>query len=243
MLSIVGKIKSVVNEFRKIERLQIDQLAELEWAQIYRETIRGRKWLEELGISPGRWAGNYSFLYVITRILIDYKPKKIVEFGLGESSKLISCFVLNELKNSTHLIVEQSVEWIEKFNNSFLVSNNTSIIHLPMTEKIINGFSTNCYEKIEDKINAYSDLYIIDGPFGSEHYSRYDICLLSNKFQQKDEFIIIIDDFNRQGEKDTATDLVEILNEKGIKTYTGIYSGNKSQIVIATEKYHHATSL
>jgi len=237
------RIKSVINEFRSYERLQLEQLAELEWANIYKDTIRGRKWIEELGLSPGRWAGNYSFFYVLTRILSDIKPQNIIEFGLGESSKLISAFVENELKTSNHLIVEQSSEWIEKFKFRFSLSANTSIIHLPMVEKTIKKYTTNGYSEIEKKINESFDLYVIDGPYGSERFSRYDICLLAEKFHPDDEFIIILDDFNRQGEKDTATDLIDKLNKKDIKTYTGIYSGNKSQIIIVTEKHKDAISL
>ena len=243
MLNLIKKIKNLPITIINHEKKKIEQLAELEWAHIYHDTIRGRKWLEELGISPGRWAGNYSFFYVLTRILTDYKPKKIIEFGLGESSKLISTFVDNELKTSTHLIVEQSNEWIETFNSRFTLSSNTSILHLPIIEKIIKQFSVFSYEGINSKINESFDLYIIDGPWGNTHYSRYDICLLAEKFQQNDEFIIILDDFNRQGEKETSKDLIDILNKKGFKIFTASYSGNKSQIVIVTEKYRNATTL
>jgi hypothetical protein len=243
MMGILKKIKNVLTETQNHKRAQLEQLAELEWAHIYKETIRGKKWLEELGISPGRWAGNYSFFYILTRILADYQPKRIIEFGLGESSKLISTFVENELINSTHLIIEQSAEWIEKFNSRFSISPNTNIKHLPLTEKIVKQFPVNCYEGIETCIKDSFDLYIVDGPFGSDHYSRYDICVLAENFKPNADFIIIIDDFNRQGEKETATSLIDILNKKGIKIYTGSYSGNKSQLLIATEIYKYAISL
>lgn len=243
MLNIFKKLKSLIKEFRKYEQQQIEQLSELEWAHIYNDTIRGKKWLEELGISPGRWAGNYSFFYVLARILLDFNPKKIIEFGLGESSKMISSYVVNESTNTTHLILEQSEDWIEKFDLRYSLSTNSKIIHLPMMDKRVNQFSTRGYEGIETKITESFDLYVIDGPYGSEHFSRYDICLLAEKFHPDDEFIIILDDFNRQGEKDTVGDLLMKLNKKGIKTYTGIYSGRRTQIVIVTEKYKHLISL
>jgi hypothetical protein len=243
MLRLIKKAKGILNESRNNKKKQLEQLEELEWAHIYKETIRGRRWLEDLGISPGRWAGNYSFFYVLTRILIDYKPKKIIEFGLGESSKLISTFLENQLVSSKHLIVEQSTEWIEKFNYRFSLSQKTEIIHLPMIERNVKQFSVNSYANIENKINELFDLYIVDGPFGSDRYSRYDICLLADNFKLNDEFIIIIDDFHRQGEKETAMELINKLNKKGIKTYMGLYSGNKAQIIIVTEKYKYATSL
>ena len=38
------------------------------------------------------------------------------------------------------------------------------------------------------------DLYIIDGPFGSSRYSRFDIFSQVEKFQKEDEFILIFYD-------------------------------------------------
>jgi len=243
MWSSIKDIKKVKRASRSYRSVKLGQLFELEWAHVYKETIRGKKWLEDLGISPGRWAGNYSLFYILIRILSDFKPKKILEFGLGESSKLISSFLENELENSTQLIIEQSSEWIENFNSRFSLSARTRILHLPLAEKIIKRHKNYSYREIEKNINEAFDLYIIDGPTGSYRYSRHDICILSERFRAEDDFIVIIDDSNRLGEIDTAKDLVSGLNKKGIKTYSGRYSGNKSQIVIATEKYKYAISL
>ena len=199
--------------------------------------------MKNLAISPGRWAGNYSFLYVLVRILSDYKPKKIIEFGLGESSKIVSSFLNNELQNSTHLIIEQDENWIEAFKSRFNLSKNSELLPLPLEVKMVNGFPVRSYHSIEKKVNGIFDLYIVDGPLYSLNFSRYDICLLAERFILNDEFIIIIDDYNREGEKQTITDLINQLTVKGIETHTGIYGGNKSQIVIATEKYRFATSM
>jgi hypothetical protein len=241
MFRPIKNIKSILIEFFNSDRKQLEQLTELEWAHIYKETIRGRKWLEELGISPGRWAGNYSFLYILTRVLIDYKPSRILEFGLGESSKLISACISNELQSSNHVVLEQSAEWIETFKTRYKLANNTSILHLPLIEISVNNYLVNSFKGIEVVKDSF-ELYIVDGPFGSDRYSRYDICLLAANFSEGDEFIIIIDDYNRIGEKDTANALLEIFQKKGINVVTGVYSGNKSQIIIATERYKYSTT-
>ncbi len=236
MLNAIKKIKNYIKNSNA-------QFAELEWAHIYKETIRGKKWLEELSISPGRWAGNYSFFYVLTRILSDYKPNKIIEFGLGESSKMISTFINNELNNSTHLIIEQSEDWTEKFNSRFTLSKNSTVINLPLSVKRINNFPVNCYEGIEKYKNEFFDLYVIDGPFGSDHFSRFDICNLAEEFKQNQEFIILFDDYNRDGEKETVAHLIEICNKKKIEIHIGEYCGNKNQVVICTEKFKYAATL
>jgi len=261
---ILRKAKQLIIEFREIgEKLEnqnqtilvrnenlkkqnetiISQNAELEWANIYHDTIRDKEWLKNLSISPGRWAANYSLFYILVRILSDYQPINILELGLGESSKVISCFLDNQLKDSNHVVIEQDASWISCFKTRFELSKNSEILHLPIETKIIKEFQVNCYREIEKKINHAFDLYIVDGPFGSTNFSRYDICLLAQNLNQKDEFIIIIDDFHRKGEKETVHDLINQLTVKGIKTFTGNYHGDKEQIVITTEKFRLATSL
>lgn len=244
---MVKKIKSIINEFRMNVRVNNEYLTkqanELEWANIYHDTIKDKEWLKNLAISPGRWAGNYSFFYILVRILSDHKPKKIIEFGLGESSKVISTFLDNELKNSTHIIIEQDQNWIKAFKSRFHLSLNSELLHLPLEIKTIKNYPVNSYTAIKEKVTGVFDLYIIDGPFGSDNFSRYDICTLAEQLKQKDEFIIIIDDYNRTGEIETAKDLINQLTRKGIKIFTGTYSGNKSQIIITTEKYQFITTM
>lgn len=240
---IFNKIKALIGEIRNRDEYQKKLNNELIWAQVFHDTINDKEWLKNLSISPGRWAVDYSFLYVLVRVLNDYKPKKIIEFGLGESSKIVSKFVDNMLLDSKHLILEQNKNWIDLFNERFTLSKNSKVLHLPLIKSEVNGYSVNSYKDIESEVNEIFDLYLIDGPFGSPHYSRYDICKITQSMKATDEFIILIDDYNRVGEKETSTDLINHLNANGVKTYTAIYSGIKSQFVIATEKYQYVTTM
>ncbi|HQN16565.1 MAG TPA: hypothetical protein PLC90_09425 [Bacteroidales bacterium] len=241
--NLIAEFRDRLNDLKATENIIRNLNAELEWADIYHDTIRGKKWLRELSISPGRWAANYSFIYIITRILSDCQPKKIIELGLGESSKIVSKFVENELPDTTHLIVEQSLEWIEVFKSKFKLSSNSTILHLELETNIIKGFPVNTYKDIGNKIDEAFDLYIIDGPFGSSRYSRYDIISLTDKLNNNNEFIIVIDDYNRQGEQDTAQDLTDHLTKKGIEIFSGRFAGDKAQKVIVTKKYQFVLTI
>jgi hypothetical protein len=216
---------------------------EAKWANVYHDSIRDKKWLDDVAIYPGRWAVNYSMLYLLVRILQLYKPEKIIEFGLGESSKLISKFIENELYNSKHLILEENREWTENFISMFTLSHNSNIIHLDPVKKKIKGFNVNCYKDIKEKINETFDLYIIDGPTALRHYSRYDICRLAERLTPEDEFIIIMDDYNRKSEKRSVRDLLRILKKRNITFHTWEYDGSKSQFLIATKKYYYSITL
>lgn len=240
---ILKKIKQFLTRDREFHNIQMSYLAELEWAHIFHDTIKNKKWLLELSVSPGRWACNYSYLYILSRILMDYKPKKILEFGLGESTKLVSCFLDNELINSQHTVVDHSKEWIDVFKNRFTLSQRSKIEHIELENKKIHDFISDSYKNIDNIITDKFDLYIIDGPYGADRFSRYDICFIAEKFLQNDQFIIIFDDYSRIGEQDTVNDLLKILNSKSIKYTKNVYSGYKSQIIIATENYKYATTI
>jgi hypothetical protein len=240
---MLKKIKNLIKENTKFHKANQDTLNELYWANIYHDSIRGKAALENLGLNIGRWAGNYTFFYVLNRILNDYQPQRIIEFGLGESTKFIATHIENYAPDSEHTVIEQDENWKTAFLNRFQVSDKTSIKILPLTTRKINGFETNSYAEIGAKITEKFDLYIVDGPFGSDHYSRYDIVTLAEKLEKGDEFIIIMDDYNRKGEQETTEALAQLFEQKGIVIHKGKYTGLKSVLILATDKYQYIKTL
>lgn len=240
---MINKLKNLLKENRDYQRKQIDLLKELDWANTYHDSIRGKEWLEKLPLNIGRWAGNYSFFYVLHRILNDYKPNSVLEFGLGESTKFITTYLENYLLDSKHLVIEHDANWKKTYLSKNLISLRTNIEICELEKKEIKSFKSNGYKNIESKVKNKYDLYIVDGPFGSSKYSRYDIVKLAEVFTSNDEFIIMLDDYNRKGEQDTAKDLLKSLANKNIQTHTTVFDGAKNLLVIATEKYKYITSI
>lgn len=246
---MIEKIKNLLEEYRKhvaeqkIQNRKLEeQLAELDWANIYHDTIRDKPWLQNLSLSPGRWAAGYPLLYLLTRILRDCRPTRILEFGLGESSKIISLYLQNELTQSNHLILENNALWQNHFEQNFTLGENSCIKVSPLESKTFNDQSYNSYKQIEE-IEGKFDLYLVDGPRGTNRYSRFDIFLLAQRLEKEDEFIIIIDDFNRPGEKETYFELEILFKQKNIVVYVTEYTGKKSTAIFATSKYKWIASL
>ena len=240
---MISKVKAYLKELRDTNRELLLHSKEIEWAHVYHDSIRGIEWIENQPLNIGRWAGNYTFFYLLNRVLHDYKPNKILEFGLGESSKFTSLYLDNYLLTSKHLIIEHSEDWKTNFIRNFNLSSRSEIKICPLIIKNIEGYQSKSYSKLEDVTEEKFDLYIIDGPFGSNNYSRYDIVEFAEKFTKNDEFIILFDDYNRNGEKETVKYLMNLLDKLSIKYYTEIYKGNKDVLVIVTEKYKYVTSL
>jgi len=237
------KIKNLIREHISDQRQILAQTNEVEWAMIYHDSIRGKAFLENLPLNIGRWAGNYSFFYVLNRVLSDFRPLKILDMGLGESSKFISTYLENQLHQSSHTVIEQNSEWITLFKEKFTLTERSTVIYLPLVQKNINSFQVNSYDGLEEQITGIFDLYIVDGPFGSDRFSRFDIIGLLKRLNPQDEFMIIMDDMGRRGEQDTFNEIGKLFKTKGIAYTVGFYEGNKSVAIIASDKYKYATSL
>jgi len=240
---MIRKIKELVRENRRNQKEIISYTRELNWADVYHDSIRGKGWLQELPLNVGRWAGNYAFFYVLNRVLSDYNPEKILELGLGESTKFISSFLKNELHQSHHLVIEEDEKWKELFIKKNKIGNRTKVEVLPISKNKINGIETTVYKNLENFLSSKFELYIVDGPKGTKRFSRSDMIFLAERIEPSDDFLFIIDDYERYGEKESVKELLLIFEKKNIKTYTTVFYSLKQFILIGSEKYIHTRSI
>ncbi|MFT4154026.1 hypothetical protein [Parafilimonas sp.] len=215
---------------------------ELCWAMIFNNTIADSTWLQNKSFSPGRWAAGYSLLYLLYRIYNEIKPKNILEFGLGESSKL-TCQYNDAFSTSRFCIVEHDALWIDFFSVR-VAGIKKHIVLLPIEYTTIDSTEVIRYKNLLDNIGPGKyDMVVIDGPWGSPDYSRYEIIDLVLNDRLAENFIIIMDDYNRTGEKQTIKKLRGILNQKNIPFSEGVYSGIKDVCIICSKAYRFLTSL
>lgn len=237
--SIERKLDVIINENKLISK----KLEELEWANIYHDSIKGRTELNGTHLYPGRWAANYSFLYILIRILYDAKPESVLEFGLGESSKLISTCVDENSYIKNYTILEHDNDWIDLFKSRYDLSMQVKFdLHELGIKKVFNE-DVNSYKNIDHQKFKDFVLYVVDGPFGSNHYSRFDIVEILKYKSKGDEFIVLLDDYNRPGEIETVKCIKELLQDKQINFNTKVFEGVKSQFLIATKGFSFLTSI
>jgi hypothetical protein len=163
-------------------------------------------------------------------------------FGYFDTRYCSKNFAFTKDKLDGHItdyVIDQDI-----FYRKFFIANNSDTFF-----NTINSFGhVQCNHKqniynLESKITNDFDLYIVDGPFGSPRFSRYDIVFLVERFQKDKDFVILFDDTNRVGEKDTLKEILLKLKNKNIKYHVGHYEGNKRVTLICTEKYIYLTSL
>ena len=235
---ILHKFKEVLKEIR-------NQNNELIWAKVWDDTIRNVVWLQELpSISPGRWAVGYNYLYVMTRILIGIKPHSVLDLGLGISSTLISkWFSFANYSDVTYTIVEQDKEWVDFYLKSNSIFDNCDLIVTECIKKDFKGYDCYIYKNFKKLLSGKKYSVIsIDGPWGSNRYSRRDIVELLPDILEKN-FVIIMDDTDRKGENDTIEEIKRILNDRGIAYVLGVYPSISDCTVICSENYKFLCSL
>lgn len=234
---MLSKIKKIVNTI--VENKKLNE--ELLWANVFHDSIKNT-WADKQSFNIGRWAGNYSFFYVLFRILNDYRPKNILEFGLGESTKMITSYIVSNNEYEKHIVIEQDENWKDVYLDNNILLNHSTIKVMPLIQKVHKGIAYDSYENIEALKVPNFDFYLIDGPFGSKSFSRFDIYTVLKENTLLNDFIILFDDYQRAGERQTVDEVLDLLENKNIKVYTKSYTGIKSVFVIATQKYKYATS-
>ncbi len=234
---MIKKIKSLLQENRDLHRKNSARLRELEWANAYHDSIRGEDWINKESLNIGRWASGYGFFFILLRILKDARPKRVLELGLGESSKFISKFAENHDYISKHLIIEHDQSWKDKFLETFILSKYSEVKVCPLVDSNVQGFQNMVYKNFEDVTEGEFDLFLIDGPFGSANFSRYEIISKIEQFNHDTDFIILFDDVHRKGEQETLNKIELIMKEKGLIFHKRILWGNNSTALIVSEKY------
>lgn len=208
--------------------------SEAVWAQIFNNTISESLWLKDKTFSPGRWAVGYPYLYVMYRVLNETRPKRILELGLGQSTRMIAQYAA-AFQDVEHIVVEHDPEWVEFFCNDFPLPKNTKVVMLeremaPYKEaeavRVFKGFQETFHGQKFDFIS-------VDAPLGGDmkQYARIDVLnLIPDGLGEN--FVIMVDDCNRIGETNTVKEIQQRLADYQIGHQTGWYQGEKISVLI-----------
>lgn len=240
---ITDKLEQLTRMVWIVERRVRDN----EWATVFNNTITGSEWLHRVSLSPGRCALAYPGLYALYRSLDEFRPKKILEMGLGQSTRVISAY--SKYFDAGHYIVEHDETWIQFFLDKYGKGEKTEIVCLNRREEIYQGrwiqtkTPIKFYEGFKEKFQGEKfDFVFIDGPQGSQEVSRVDFTeLLPEALEES--FVIMIDDSERHGESATINVICNILQNAGISILIGVYDGIKDTTLIVSSNLRFLLSL
>lgn len=227
------QVEALADTAEKARRQAADSArhaSEAVWAQIFNNTISESLWLKDKTFSPGRWAVGYPYLYVMYRVLNETRPKRILELGLGQSTRMIAQYAA-AFQDVEHIVVEQDKTWTEFFAQNTSLSPRTKIVHLPVVEtNYLDDDRTLVYQDFEELCEGKKfDLVSSDGPAHSQShkYRRVELVKLIPD-HLADSFCIILDDFNVQECKNMWKVAKDTFSQMNIPYSEGIYHGDKA---------------
>ena len=212
------------------------QFKELNFADILHDTIINSTWLRDKSFSLHGWAANYSFIYMLYRILDNAKPHNILEMGMGQTSRLTSQYVAYCNQSATLDIIENDAGWIATYQSQLAQSE-----HIKVHQRELEFFTydkTECrkYKNLQEIVaNHKYDLIIIDGPLGAnQDLPRSNILDIIENHNLADDFIIIFDDAERSGEKRTIASTLKLLEKNHVEYLTFARYGIKTQQIVTS---------
>ena len=220
-------------------------LDELVWATIFSSITSESTWLKNKNFAPGRWAMGYPALYILYRVLNEMQPQSVLELGLGESTRMITQYT-NYHENIRHIVVEHDKDWATFYKKQINMSEHSDLVFLE--QKIIPFRESSNVRVFSDFSEIFKeqsfDFICIDAPWAGDmtNYARVDVLNLMPKILNK-SFVILLDDFDRSGEKHTAQAMEENLKNNGISYAKGVYSGLKKTFMLCSVDNKFFTTL
>lgn len=181
------------------------------------------------GVLIGGWSIGAP-LYVMLNLLLDrHDGLSVIEFGSGQSSRFIKEVAeRHPSKVHRHVVIEHDAKFAQH-----LVDRGVDVCIVPLTE--MHG---GCRYDVQAESLALENpfnVFIVDGPFGSKRLSRNNIFDFIEAKLIPEDFLIIIDDIHRVGERETEMMVMKELRKAGHHPIRRRYRGLKMCTVIASK--------
>ncbi len=197
----------------------------------YLELARRTPWLREVPLaSTGGGTANFSLLFVLLSILREEGVTSVLELGAGHSTRLFAQWA--RATRGTVLSIEHDRAWLERVGFSGI-----RIVHGPLAAAVAAGRHIQWYDAPRPTTRV--DLLLVDGPPAWSRSHRFDrlgiLAWLPDVLA--DEFIIVVDDASRAGERWLVSELQRRLEEAGRRTPHHDVVGWSSQTIFATPRF------
>lgn len=154
----------------------------------------------------GSWAISPAMLYFIWNYLIKHKPKAILEFGSGVSTKMFAAYakrMQHQGQEISVISIDHDEEWLSETRAGLLSSgleDRVDLFHAPLANQVIDGVRVVTYEIPETCLSLLEktqlQLCLIDGPPGT--VGRGGTLPLAVPYLADQAAIILDDAFRKQ---------------------------------------------
>jgi hypothetical protein len=203
-------------------------LAELFYQQVFDSAV-ARSGIAVPPLYPVGSAANASLLYAIFRLADEFPGLAWLELGAGQSTLLIGA--LNRAgRIASALTLEHDPDWASRIGARV----GHEVRAVPLRRAEVQQNSTEIYDFSPDN---RVDIALVDGPVGTSRRSRWG-ALKALEESLADEFVVVFDDAERPGERET---IACFLAAKPVAGHVFVHA-MKSQCLVFTPKYRAVAS-
>jgi hypothetical protein len=217
---------------RRGDPLSLEQLYQVSYFELAART----DWLSELPFSsPRGGTASFSQLYALLNLLRDGRFNRVLELGVGKSTALITQWVQASGGSSVH--VDDDADWLAM---AAAEQARVERIHAPLVATRVEKRDIRWYGC--DRPEGAFDLVLVDGPQAWSRSSRYDRWGVLNWLPGvlADEFVIVLDDTSRRGERRLVHAAQTTLANAGRETKIREIVGANSQTLLVSPGHEAA---
>ncbi len=230
----MGSFRNIfINLHQKYNRRLNSGYLEHIYQASYLDLARRTDWLKETPLSsPNGGTASFSLLYILLSILRDEEINRIMELGVGKSTVLLAQYAEHFKKELS--LIDDDEYWLQQTSKK---SSYVLPVYAKLSPITVDNKHISWYKCLPPSSNV--NLLIIDGPMAYANRIKYNRIGALNWIPEilGDEFIILIDDTNRAGERLLVKEIVKKLDRNGLAAGKREIIGGNSQTIIATKKY------
>lgn len=222
---------------RHLKRFSDDYAREALYGTVFNAAVARLDWLDGAVFFPTGAAANYSLLYLYLRVFELVRPKRVLEFGLGQSSILSGAYARHNAEAAID-VVEHDEAWARIYAEAARAAPNFGVRLSPLREKDLSAFGVPggprlWYENVPG--GAY-DLVLLDGPPREAQFGRAGL-LAHLPEALAEEFVLVIDDYHSDTIRQTSELVKKRLRAAGRPFSEFSALGLKGQLVLVSPRY------
>ena len=178
-------------------------------------------------------AANHSLLYLVARAMRNFEFKNVVELGAGQTTLLIDQVMKSRTLSSKVQTLEHDRFWADSIQKQ--VAHPIARTDLrPLRNPEYQGLA---YDFSPVEVGPI-DFLLVDGPPAYDKANRHArLGALDLVERLGNEFVVVVDDAHRPGERTLVRLLKDVLRKRKINFYIGEVRALKTQAVFATDQY------
>ncbi|MBL8190071.1 MAG: hypothetical protein JNK38_18800 [Acidobacteria bacterium] len=203
--------------------------------ELFRELRLNAQWLNATLIPTGG-AADYKRLYLLLRVLTELSPGSVIEFGAGQTTKILSAYKRHS--GADVVTIEHDPFWSEQVQQS--LSTSTYQLHCcPLIEfnsPVFGSYHWYDLSKAGEIGSRKFNVFLIDGPVGAAKWSRVGIVKAFFDLNAG-EWLVIWDDLHRAADLESFAAFIQALRERKLEFGYAIFNGLKKVGVVYTNAF------